>query len=218
MIRLSPQRRPDRQWPDPTDRQIEYKLLHIKQKLDPIGLFNPGKIIDPPDMDDGALFRFAPPGTPRPYQVIALQPKLDWSAWDVQNDPISEAITPPGTGGDVSGGFAKAVEMCNNNGHCRKFDAGTMCPSYRVTRDEQHLTRGRANTLRLALSGQLGPDAFTSEAMYATMDLCVGCKGCTRECPTGVDVARMKIEFLAHYKARHGHTLKDRLIAHLPAI
>ena len=86
----------------------------------------------------------------------------------MQNDPITEAITPPGTGGDVTGGFAKAVEMCNNNGHCRKFDAGTMCPSYRVTRDEQHLTRGRANTLRLALSGQLGPDAFTSEAMYET--------------------------------------------------
>ena len=88
-----------------------------------------------------------------------------------------------------------------------------MCPSYRVTRDEQHLTRGRANTLRLALSGQLGPDAFTSEAMYETMDLCVGCKGCKRECPTGVDVARMKIELLAHYKERHGHTLQDRLIA-----
>ncbi|MBE0591907.1 MAG: 4Fe-4S dicluster domain-containing protein, partial [Gemmatimonadales bacterium] len=86
----------------------------------------------------------------------------------------------------------------------------------RVTRDEQHLTRGRANTLRLAVSGQLGPDAFTSEAMHETMDLCVGCKGCRRECPTGIDMARMKVEFLAHYKARHGHTLKDRLIANLP--
>src|SRR3546814_8081700 len=91
-----------------------------------------------------------------------------------------------------------------------------MCPSYRVTRDEQHLTRGRANSLRLALSGQLGADAFTGEAMYETMDLCVGCKGCKRDCPTGVDMARMKIEFLSHYKARHGHTLKDRLIARLP--
>ena len=188
----------------------------IKQELDPIGLFNPGKIIDPPRMDDSALFRFSPPGTPQPYQVVALKPRLDWSAWDVQNDPVTEAITPPGTGGDVTGGFAMAVEMCNNNGHCRKFDAGTMCPSYRVTRDEQHLTRGRANTLRLALSGQLGSDAFTGEAMYETMDLCVGCKGCKRECPTGVDMARMKIEFLAHYKARHGYTLKDRLIANLP--
>ena len=106
--------------------------------------------------------------------------------------------------------------MCNNNGHCRKFDAGTMCPSYRVTRDEQHLTRGRANTLRLALSGQLGPDALTSDAVHEALDLCVGCKGCKRECPTGVDMANMKIEFLAHYKARHGHTLKDRLVAHLP--
>jgi hypothetical protein len=130
----------------------------IKHELDPAGLFNPGKIVDPPKMDDGALFRFPPPG-PRPYKRIALKPALDWSAWNVQADPVTEATTAPGTGGDSTGGLAKAVEMCNNNGHCRKFDAGTMCPSYRVTRDEQHLTRGRANTLRLALSGQLGPDA-----------------------------------------------------------
>jgi Fe-S oxidoreductase len=109
-----------------------------------------------------------------------------------------------------------AVEMCNNNGHCRKFDAGTMCPSYRVTRDEQHLTRGRANTLRLALSGQLGPDAFTSEAVAEVMDLCVSCKGCKRDCPTGVDMARMKVEFTAQYKARHGYTLKDKLLGGLP--
>ncbi|SDD30465.1 FAD/FMN-containing dehydrogenase [Variovorax sp. CF079] len=188
----------------------------IKNKLDPLNLFNPGKIIDPPKMDDGALFRFAPSSAPRPYKRIPLVPVLDWSAWNVQADPVTEETTAPGTGGDVSGGFAKAVEMCNNNGHCRKFDAGTMCPSYRVTRDEKHLTRGRANTLRLAVSGQLGPEAFTSEAMYETMDLCVGCKGCKRDCPTGVDMAKMKIEFLAHYKKKHGHTLKDRLIARLP--
>ena len=79
-------------------------------------------------------------------------------------------------------GFAKAVEMCNNNGHCRKFDAGTMCPSFRVTRDEQHLTRGRANTLRLALSGQLGDD-FASPDVREALDLCVSCKGCRRDCP-----------------------------------
>ena len=188
----------------------------IKQRLDPINLFNPGKIIDPPRMDDGSLFRFSPPTAPQPYKRIPLVPVLDWSAWNVQADPVTEVTTAPGTGGDVTGGYAKAVEMCNNNGHCRKFDAGTMCPSYRVTRDEQHLTRGRANTLRLALSGQLGPDAFTGEAMAETMDLCVGCKGCKRDCPTGVDMAKMKIEFLAHYKAKHGHTLKDRLVAHLP--
>jgi Fe-S oxidoreductase len=167
-------------------------------------------------MDDGALLRFAPPDAPRPYRTIALTPVLDWSAWNVQNDPATEQTTAPGTGGDTTGGFAKAVEMCNNNGHCRKFDAGTMCPSYRATRDEQHVTRGRANTLRLALSGQLGPDALASDALYDSMDLCVSCKGCRRECPTGVDMARMKVEFLAHYKAKHGHTMRDRLVAGLP--
>ena len=188
----------------------------IKQNLDPIGLFNPGKIVDPPKMDDGSLFRFAPPNAPRPYQRIPLTPLLDWSQWNVQADPVTEVKTAPGTGGDVTGGFAKAIEMCNNNGHCRKFDSGTMCPSYRITRDEQHLTRGRANTLRLAISGQLGRDAFTGDAMHEAMDLCVGCKGCKRECPTGVDMAKMKVEFLAHYKKRHGHTLRDHLVARLP--
>ena len=172
----------------------------IKNELDPGGLFNPGRIVDPPRMDDGALFRFPPPTAPAPYRTITLVPALDWSAWDVQNDPRTEETSAPGSGGDSTGGFAKAVEMCNNNGHCRKFDAGTMCPSFRVTRDEEHVTRGRANTLRLALSGQLGADALTSDAVHDALDLCVGCKGCKRECPTGVDMARMKIEFLAHYK------------------
>ncbi len=188
----------------------------IKRELDPANLFNPGKIVDTPRMDDASLLRFAPPTAPRPYRRIELKPVLDWSAWNVNADPVTEKTTAPGTGGDSTGGLAKAVEMCNNNGHCRKFDAGTMCPSYRVTRDERHLTRGRANTLRLALSGQLGADAFTSEEMHETMDLCVGCKGCKRDCPTGVDMAKMKIEFLDHYKKRHGHTLKDRLVAHMP--
>ena len=189
----------------------------IKTELDPIGLFNPGKIIDPPKMDDGSLFRFAPPAAPKPYRTITLKPALDWSAWNVQNDPVTEATTAPGSGGDTTGGLAKAVEMCNNNGHCRKFDAGTMCPSYRVTRDEQHLTRGRANTLRLALVGPARcRRASPAKRWPRRMDLCVGCKGCKRDCPTGVDMARMKIEFLSHYKARHGHTLKDRLVASLP--
>src|SRR6202042_3179619 len=98
----------------------------------------------------------------------------------------------------------------NNNGTCRKSDPGVMCPSYRVTGEEKDVTRGRANSLRLAITGQLGPDALTSDAMKETMDLCVGCKGCKRECPTGVDMARMKIEYRHQWQLRHGLTLGDR--------
>ncbi|MEO6016617.1 MAG: FAD-linked oxidase C-terminal domain-containing protein [Polaromonas sp.] len=195
--------------------EINQAFASIKQFLDPQGLLSPGRMVNPPKMDDTRLMRF-PPG----YKVIPLKTALDWRAWDVQNDPATEQTSAPGSGGDPARGFAKAVEMCNNNGHCRKFDAGTMCPSYRVTRDEKHLTRGRANTLRLALSGQLegmkAEDAFTSEAVHEAMDLCVGCKGCKRDCPTGVDMAKMKVEFLHHYKATHGYTLKDKLVARLP--
>ncbi len=191
--------------------KIDQAFREIKQLFDPLGLLSPQRIVDPPRMDDTRLMRFPPA-----YRVIPLQPALDWSAWDVQNDPATERTTAPGTGGDPAGGFAKAVEMCNNNGHCRKFDAGTMCPSYRVTRDEQHLTRGRANTLRLALSGQLGPDGLASEAVRDALELCVSCKGCKRDCPTGVDMARMKIEFLAADRRKNGWSFKDRLIARLP--
>ena len=163
-------------------------LGEIKSWLDPRGLMNPGKIVDPPKMDDARLFRFKPG-----YRTEVPATALDWSEW---------------------GGYDKAVEMCNNNGHCRKFDAGTMCPSFRATRDEIHLTRGRANTLRLALSGQLGDEG--EQAVKQALDLCVSCKGCKRECPTGVDMARMKIEFLAHYKARHGFSARERAIGFLP--
>ena len=179
------------EWIEPIlGRKLTAALGEIKALLDPKGLMNPGKIVNPSRMDDRSLFRFKPG-----YRAPSLETALDWSAW---------------------GGFAPAVEMCNNNGHCRKFDAGTMCPSFRATGDEQHLTRGRANTLRLALSGQLGPDALVSDAMRDTMELCVGCKGCRRECPTGVDMARMKIEFQNQYRKRHGLTLRQKLIAFLP--
>lgn len=195
--------------------QITQAFASIKAHMDPLDLLCPERMINPPKMDDTSLMRYAPS-----YKVIPIQTALDWRAWDVQNDPVTEQTSAPGTGGDPAQGLAKAVEMCNNNGHCRKFDAGTMCPSYRVTRDEKHLTRGRANTLRLALTGQLdglpAQDAFTSQAVHEALDLCVGCKGCKRDCPTGVDMAKMKVEFLHHYKARHGHTFKDKLVAHLP--
>jgi FAD/FMN-containing dehydrogenase/Fe-S oxidoreductase len=169
-------------------------FAELKHRFDPTNLLNPGKIVDPPKMDDRSLFRYAPD-----YRVGELKTALDWSAY-------------PGAGD----GFQGAVEMCNNNGACRKLEGGVMCPSYRATRDEKDVTRGRANTLRLAISGQLGPDALTSDAMMDTLKLCVSCKACRHECPTGVDMARMKIEVQAARVARYGLSRRDRLVGFLP--
>src|SRR5213075_1327512 len=140
------------------------------------------------------LFRY-----PSDYRAREIKTHLDWSSH-------------PGAGG----GFQGAVEMCNNNGACRSLSGGVMCPSYRVTRDERDLTRGRANSLRLAITGQLGPDALTSDEMAETLKLCVSCKACRRECPTGVDMARMKIEVQAARAAQYGLSLRDRLIGWMP--
>lgn len=166
----------------------------IKDKFDPKGLMNPGKIVRSPKFDEPSLFRFHPG-----YAPVGFKPVLDWSDF-------------PGSPGGVVG----AAEMCNNNGACRKLNGGAMCPSYRVTRNERDLTRGRTNTLRLALSGQLGDSAMTSPAMAEAMKLCVSCKACRRECPTGVDMARFNIEVKAARAARHGISARDRLVAYLP--
>jgi FAD/FMN-containing dehydrogenase/Fe-S oxidoreductase len=174
--------------------RITGDFREVKHRFDPENILNPGKIVDPPKMDDRTLFRYMPD-----YRVPELKTKLDWSAY-------------PGSGG----GFQGAVEMCNNNGACRKLEGGVMCPSYRATRNEKDVTRGRANTLRLAISGQLGPDALSSDKMMDTLKLCVSCKACRHECPTGVDMAKMKIEVLAARAARHGLSLRDRLVGFLP--
>lgn len=166
----------------------------VKDRFDPKPLFNPGKIVHAPKFDDREKFRYGPH-----YGIEEFHPALDWSAY---------------TGG--AQGFQGAVEMCNNNGACRNSVGNVMCPSYRVTRDERDVTRGRANTLRLAISGQLGKDALTSDAMMESLSLCVSCKGCRRECPTGVDMARMKIEVLAARAATHGFSFRDRLVGWLP--
>lgn len=165
----------------------------VKARFDPDGLMNPGKIVHAPAMDDRRLFRYGPD-----YTVPEFKTALDWSAW-------------PGAGG----GFQGAVEMCNNNGACRKLKGGVMCPSFRATRNERDATRGRANTLRFAISGQM-PGGLTSDAMADAMKYCVSCKSCRRECPTGVDMARMKIEVLAARRADKGMTIPDKLIGYLP--
>jgi FAD/FMN-containing dehydrogenase/Fe-S oxidoreductase len=169
-------------------------FAEVKDRFDPQGVFNPGKIVRAPKFDDRENFRFGPG-----YHGDPMTTRLDWSAY-------------PGIGG----GFQGAVEMCNNNGACRALAGGVMCPSYRVTREERDVTRGRANTLRLAITSQLGPGAFTSDEMAETLKLCVSCKACRRECPTGVDMARMKIEAQAARAARLGLSLRDRVVGYLP--
>ncbi len=169
-------------------------FTEVKDRFDPNGVFNPGKIVRAPKFDDRSLFRYGPD-----YHADEIATHLDWSAY-------------PGAGG----GFQGAVEMCNNNGACRALAGGVMCPSYRVTREERDVTRGRANTLRLAITGQLGPDALASDEMEETLKYCVSCKACRRECPTGVDMARMKIEVQAARLRQRGLSLHDRLVGYLP--
>jgi len=174
--------------------RIARAFEEVKDSFDPDALLNPGRVVRAPKMDDRTLFRYAPG-----YEAdAAVAPVLDWSDY-------------PGP----LGGLLGAVEMCNNNGTCRKFDANVMCPSFRATRDEQHVTRGRANTLRLALTGQL-PGALASDEVAEAVKLCVSCKGCRRECPTGVDMARLKIEALAARAKAHGVGWRERIIATLP--
>ncbi len=175
------------------DRMVE-NFAWVKDRFDPKGILNPGRIVRPPKMDDRRLLRYGPG-----YRVPELDTVFDW----------------PGHYG-AGRGLQGAVEMCNNNGACRKLKDGAMCPSYRVTKNERDVTRGRANTLRLALSGQLGPNALTSDDMAETLKLCVSCKACRRECPTGVDMAKMKIEVLAKRAKANGISLRDRFVAYLP--
>jgi FAD/FMN-containing dehydrogenase/Fe-S oxidoreductase len=174
--------------------ELVHAFEEVKDRFDPRGLYNPGKIVRAPKFDDRGNFRYGPD-----YRAAAMATALDWSAYSGEG-----------------AGFQGAVEMCNNNGACRAVAGGVMCPSYRVTRDERDVTRGRANTLRLAITGQLGPDALTSDDMAETLKLCVSCKACRRECPTGVDMARMKIEVLRARSERRGLSLHDRLVGYLP--
>ena len=174
--------------------KLNTAFMTLKKILDPSDLFNPGKIVNAPKMDERALFRYAPG-----YKVSDFTTKLDWKSWH-----------------GAAGGLQGAVEMCNNNGACRKLVGGVMCPSFRITGDEKDSTRGRANTLRLAMSGQLGSDAMISDQMKESLKLCVSCKACKRECPTGVNMSSMKIEMNALRAEKYSLSLHDRLIGYLP--
>ena len=173
-------------------KKIVSAFEEIKDTFDPKGLLNPGKIVRPFKSDDRSLMRYKPG-----YKAENITTHYDWSAW---------------------GQFSDAVEMCNNNGACRKLDSGVMCPSYRVTKEEKDLVRGRANTLRLALSNQLPEGSFASKEMFETMELCVSCKACQRECPMSVDIAKMKSEFLSHYYKKFSMSIKDKIISDMPKL
>jgi Fe-S oxidoreductase len=155
----------------------------VKRLFDPQGILNPGKVAATPSPIEN--LRYGPA-----YRGTAVESYLDFRR-------EAEFAEAPGQG------FLAAAEMCNGSGVCRKTNSGTMCPSFMVTRDEEHSTRGRANALRLALSGQLPAGALTSQRMFEVMDLCLMCKGCKAECPSNVDVAKLKMEFLAQYYTRH---------------
>jgi len=166
-----------------------YKAFQeVKAAFDPQGLMNPGKVVDAPHL--AANLRYG--GAYR--AALNIQTHLDFSR---------------------EGGFDGAIEQCNGQGDCRKTLEGTMCPSYMVTKDEEHSTRGRANALRGVLSGGLPSEEFTSARMYEVMDLCLECKGCKAECPSNVDMAKLKYEFLAHYYERHGLPLRNRIVGNI---
>ena len=157
----------------------------VKELFDPDGLMNPGKIVDPQSIDENLRFG------------VDYRATVGDTVYKYRED----------------GSFTEAVHMCNGVGACRQTLTGVMCPSYIATRDERHSTRGRANALRMAMSGQVGADGMTDEGLHEILGLCLSCKACKSECPSSVDLAKLKSEFLQGYLDKHGPSLLDRLVA-----
>ena len=166
----------------------------VKSSFDPQNLLNPGKMFDAPPMDDESIFRYG-----HQYH-LPYQPQK--TGFQFIKD----------------GGFASAVEMCNGAGVCRKLDSGVMCPSFQATRDEKHSTRGRANALRAAMMGKLGIEALASRELYQVLDLCLSCHACKTECPSAVDMAKLKAEFTYQYYKEHGIPLRAWLFANIAGL
>jgi FAD/FMN-containing dehydrogenase/Fe-S oxidoreductase len=169
--------------------QVYRAFQNVKMAFDPENRMNPGKIVDAPPMTENLRYGTA-------YRTIPINTHYDFSR---------------------EGGFATAVELCNGAGVCRKKNEGTMCPSYMVTLEDKHSTRGRANLMREILSGKLPAEEFTGKELYNTLDLCLECKGCKAECPSNVDMAKLKYEFLAHYNNTNGTPLRSRMFANIHA-
>ncbi|HEX5169739.1 MAG TPA: FAD-linked oxidase C-terminal domain-containing protein [Cyclobacteriaceae bacterium] len=165
-------------------RQIYEALKSVKKLFDPDNIMNPGKIIDAQTIDKNLRY-----GTK--YHDEEVKTTFLYRS---------------------ENSFGELVHMCTGVGECRKILGGTMCPSFKATRDEEHSTRGRANALRLAMSGQLDKDGLASARLHEVMDLCLSCKACKSECPSNVDMAKMKSDVLQVYYDKNGTTIRDRLI------
>ncbi|MFQ5942074.1 MAG: FAD-binding and (Fe-S)-binding domain-containing protein [Anaerolineales bacterium] len=170
--------------------ELMQAFREIKGAFDPHGILNPGKVVDPTE------------------QSIRLDINLRYGPEYVTLEPETVFAFAK------EGGFSRAVEACTGVGICRKA-GGVMCPSFQATLDETHSTRGRANALRSSISGSLPADSMTSREIYEILDLCIECKGCKAECPTQVDMARLKAEFLAHYHTAHGLPFRSRLFGEI---
>jgi len=162
----------------------------VKHTFDPQGVFNPGKIVDCPPLTTNLRYGSS-------YKTPDPPTYFDYSEY---------------------GGFGRAVEMCSGVGACRKKLEGTMCPSYMATRDERDVTRGRANTLRLAMTGRLAESGLDEEGVLETLELCLECRACKAECPVGVDVARFKSEYLAEHWRKHGIPIGKRVLGNVRAL